>query len=335
MTQASIGLFILTFGGVQLEISALALFGSSIFYPIALLISLVLVSLGLFMSTLHLGKPLRFYRGFNNLKYSPVCREGLGIAVYMGMLGLCLLATTFSNSQFQAFLSPFVDSSIEQWNDMFRSLAFGFGCLAVPSAIAGLYYMNRCYRIKARPFWDHWQVLTSFLGNSISLGAILLGIVTLPVQFYTTLSVDQNLMLIVAAVLCGGLAIEGIGLLGHYRDLTASDGEGGAAFYVQLTTFGRTYQMRNFLLVLGFVMSFVVILNVSFLQLSTATDLFLLSLAAVVTLATSFIGRALFYILVIPTTMPGAFFWRNKAFEKHAIDTGLAAMPQVGVMAPH
>jgi hypothetical protein len=47
--------------------------------------------------------------------------------------------------------------------------------------------------------------------------------------------------------------------------------------------------------------------------------------------ATSVIGRALFYVLVIPTTMPGAFFWRNKAFEEHARDIGLANLPQVGV----
>ena len=49
-------------------------------------------------------------------------------------------------------------------------------------------------------------------------------------------------------------------------------------------------------------------------------------------LATAIIGRALFYVLVIPTTMPGAFFWRNKGFEEHARDSGLAEMPQTGVV---
>jgi hypothetical protein len=50
-------------------------------------------------------------------------------------------------------------------------------------------------------------------------------------------------------------------------------------------------------------------------------------------LATSTVGRALFYVLVVPTTMPGAFFWKNKGFEQHARDIGLAALPQVGVVA--
>ena len=44
------------------------------------------------------------------------------------------------------------------------------------------------------------------------------------------------------------------------------------------------------------------------------------------------VGRALFFVLVIPTTMPGAFFWKNKGFEEHARDIGLADMPQVGVV---
>jgi hypothetical protein len=40
----------------------------------------------------------------------------------------------------------------------------------------------------------------------------------------------------------------------------------------------------------------------------------------------------LFYVLVIPTTMPGAFFWKNKGFEAHAKDIGLADLPQVGII---
>jgi UPF0716 family protein affecting phage T7 exclusion len=50
------------------------------------------------------------------------------------------------------------------------------------------------------------------------------------------------------------------------------------------------------------------------------------------TVLSSVIGRALFYVMVIPTTMPGAFFWRNKGFQEHARATGLANMPQTGVV---
>src|SRR3989344_2924614 len=54
--------------------------------------------------------------------------------------------------------------------------------------------------------------------------------------------------------------------------------------------------------------------------------------AALLVYFASIIGRALFYVLVIPTTMPGAFFWRNRGFQEHARETGLADMPQVGVV---
>jgi len=66
-------------------------------------------------------------------------------------------------------------------------------------------------------------------------------------------------------------------------------------------------------------------------DLSDAADLVLWGLAALVLLGAALIGRALFYVLTIPTTMPGAFFWKNPAFEEHARDAGLANMSQVGV----
>jgi len=55
-------------------------------------------------------------------------------------------------------------------------------------------------------------------------------------------------------------------------------------------------------------------------------------LAAGIIAVTAIAGRALFYALVVPTTMPGAFFWKNPGFIEHAKQTGLADMPQVGVL---
>ena len=52
---------------------------------------------------------------------------------------------------------------------------------------------------------------------------------------------------------------------------------------------------------------------------------------ALVNCFTATIGRALFYLLELTTTMPGAFFWKNKGFEQHARDIGLADNPATGV----
>ena len=70
----------------------------------------------------------------------------------------------------------------------------------------------------------------------------------------------------------------------------------------------------------------------SLVNVEGATGIALWMTAATIITVTALVGRALFYALVIPTTMPGAFFWRNKGFEEHARETGLANMPQVGVL---
>jgi hypothetical protein len=61
----------------------------------------------------------------------------------------------------------------------------------------------------------------------------------------------------------------------------------------------------------------------------------LFAVLTVLALVSAIIGRALFYVLVIPTTIPGAFFWKNKGFVEHARDSGLADMPQLGVAYEH
>ncbi|MGE4570757.1 MAG: aspartate carbamoyltransferase, partial [Gammaproteobacteria bacterium] len=58
----------------------------------------------------------------------------------------------------------------------------------------------------------------------------------------------------------------------------------------------------------------------------------LLTISFMTILLSVYLGRILFYALVIPTTMPGAFFWKNDKFKEHAIASGLSDMPQLAVM---
>jgi hypothetical protein len=201
--------------------------------------------------------------------------------------------------------------------------------LAILGSIAGLYYMYRCYRIKARPFWNHWQVGTAFVGSALSLGALLAGAVTLGTLAVTGVGL-QGPALAFGAALALGLAIEGIGHIAHARDMGRAEHEGGASYYIQTTTFGKSYALRNAMLTLNLLLACALLASmaVNGLGLYTALAWGVVGLCAI---ATSLIGRALFYVLVIPTTMPGAFFWRNKGFEEHARDIGLANLPQVGV----
>ena len=136
--------------------------------------------------------------------------------------------------------------------------------------------------------------------------------------------------LVFGALLTTGLAIEAIGHVAHAKAMGTAAHEGGASYYIQSTTFGKTYTLRNTLLGVNLLLAGC-LLTVLVVDGASPYTLAGWALVGVVTLVTSVIGRALFYVLVIPTTMPGAFFWKNKGFEDHARQIGLARMPQVGV----
>ena len=313
-SQASIGAFIALFLAPWLGLESIASFESSIAFIPFLAILMGLQAWGLFLSTMHLGKPLRFYRGFNNLKYSPVSREGLGIAMFLTGLG---------GFAFFKLVNLWLD-----WMavEVLAQLAGGFAAVA---GLVGLWYMHKSYRIKARPFWNHWQVITSFFGTMFSLGSVLLGVFLLPVALINGSSIT-SLVSVLGAMAFIGFVAEGVGLIAHAKYLNTESGEGAAAHYIQCTTFGKTYALRNGLIAACAVVAALMVV----LPLNAAGGLIACVLMLLMGVSALLMGRALFYVLVIPTTMPGAFFWKNKGFEQHARDIGLAEMPQVGVV-PH
>lgn len=265
-----------------------------------LLVLLALIGFGLFRLNMHLGKPMRFYRGFNNWRLSPVSREIAGVSLFFGGLGGYTFLALFPGFPFAALLRP--ASAVAA----LLGLAFGG------------YYMYRLYRIKARPFWDHWQTGASFIGTGLGLGGLLLGLLALILGAMT-----RDLAATLGSVMALGFGLESVGLLAHARDLKARGNEGAASHYEQTTRYGWSYLLRNGLLGISLGLA-------TLLALTGAAALF--APLAVSAIAAAILGRALFYVLVIPTTMPGAFFWRNKGFVEHARETGLAEMPQLGVI---
>jgi DMSO reductase anchor subunit len=198
---------------------------------------------------------------------------------------------------------------------------------AVLSGLAALYFMHSIYRIEARPFWNHWQVLTSFYGNMLVLGPLPVILAFAGVQLYSGLPWSTAAAQL-AGIMLLGVLMESIGLYRQAQDLQAGSGEAQASHYEQTTTFGNTYLARN----AGLGLAMATLLALSVTAPEGLPGLLLWLAAAGIIVVTAITGRALFYALVIPTTMPGAFFWRNKGFEEHARETGLADMPQVGVL---
>jgi DMSO reductase anchor subunit len=311
VSQAVVGIFLVLFFGPQLGLPMLAADAHPIAHSALLAGMIVLQTIALVLSTMHLGKPHLFYRAFNNLRYSPVSREVAGIAVFYNMLGAYTLLTAIPQ------LSLWLPASLIT---TLTTLA-GYG--AALSGIVALYFMHSIYRIKARPFWNHWQVLSSFYGSMLALGPLVVGLV------YAPLVADSGTLLsVLAGVITIGLTLEALGLIAHARDMKLQGGEGAAAQFVQRSQFAYSYLTRNIALGLALVGMLAFALFAAQVGVGMSAWIVL----SVLAILAAGIGRMLFYALVIPTTMPGAFFWRNPAFAEHARETGLAKMPQVGVV---
>jgi len=318
ISQMVVGAFLFLFFGPMLGLNELTPAAHPLAYSLLLFGLLGIETYALFISTMHLGKPHRFYRAFNNLRYSPVSREVASLAVFYNLLGAYALLVTlpFVLTDWLGMPAEFVDT--------LTSIA---GWAAVIAGPVSLFFMHSIYRIKARPFWNHWQVLTSFYGNMFALGGLLIALV-----FGSVLLIqgqEISLLLQVSAwMMLGGLVLEGFGLWRHAADMNKQGGEGAASHFVQCSDFGKTYSARN----IGLLIAILFVAGILLVSPAGAIGLVSMAVIAFIMLATAVVGRALFYVLVIPTTMPGAFFWRNKGFQEHARETGLADMPQVGVV---
>jgi len=317
ITQAVIGAFLLLFfGPTLLGLDMLTVESHPVTRGLLLFGMIGIEIYGLFTSTMHLGKPHRFYRAFNNLKYSPVSREVASVAIFFnGLLAFAILDT------FPGLLNWLLPDVLV------AGLATLFGIVAAFMGPVAIYAMHKIYRIKARPFWNHWQVLTSFYGSMLTLGALLVAVFYAIIAYSSAID-STDVFATLAIIMFAGLVLEAFGLAKHKADMLKVGGEGEAAMQVQLSKFGKTYQARNMGIAVG------ALLTLLLISLNPGSLFGLASwlLAAAIIISTAVIGRALFYVMVIPTTMPGAFFWKNLGFQEHARESGLANMKQAGVL---
>jgi DMSO reductase iron-sulfur subunit len=337
--QAAYGVFLITFLAALLGIKTLVSFTQSDMFLPLIITALVMTAFALLMSVTHLGKPMRFYRGFNNLRFSPMAREGFGLALFSIGCGLTALFLLPSNEWLVELSANTLGLDlVTLTSDLpLQVLVKITGVFTLLAGFGGMFYMNKCYQIKARPFWHHIQTATSFAGNSLALGALVSGVIVISTFIFNGASHDRvnveninQATILFSSVFILGMVIEALGLLKHNADLNRSENEGGAAHYVQCTTFGKTYLFRNWLLAINITLASA-LLTANLFGYSDVSLLIAWLTLALVNCFTAAIGRALFYILVIPTTMPGAFFWKNKGFEQHARDVGLADNPATGV----
>ncbi|MBI1822170.1 MAG: dimethyl sulfoxide reductase anchor subunit [Nitrospirae bacterium] len=264
------------------------------------------------LSTGHLGKPQYCYRALNNLRYSWVSREILTVGSFFGGLAAYIFFQTFH-------LLP---------SGLLTLLGGGTAIMGILSLVA----MSNCYLIPARPYWNHPHTVVSFFGTMTILGLLMTSLfLAYPliggvfsgrqISFYTGLK--QGLLGLVSLY----LLIRYFSRILFFRYLKGHSGESQASFQ-------HLQEAYPGFLKLDWVLQGFLFLNlVVMLFLPVSGALFGSILISFLTAAAwQIVDRAIFYNVVIPTTMPGAFFLKNKGFENFARETGLAKDRVVGVL---
>jgi DMSO reductase iron-sulfur subunit len=295
--------------------------------PLTLIALCAAQAIGLFLSATHLGKPQYFYRGFNNLRHSWISREALAVAIFFGLLGAFSAGSSMpilhslTGIDFPAIIG--LDAA------MVASLSNMAGWGGAIVGLASIFIMNMAYQIKARPSWNHWHTCAIFVVSSLTLGSLFLGL-TFGIASYAAGYSISALLSLLAWPLLLGLVIQAVAQIAHLRYLTARGAEAAVSRFLMLSDFGKSYWARYISLA---VLAIFAILFSAQGAGGGMTALLVWIVVLVVATLHEVVGRAMFYVLVIPTTMPGDFFWGNKGFEAHARKVGLTDMPQVGVLA--
>ncbi len=313
LSQWTVGAFLLS---CLLSLSEVGgVFTAHYFLYKAMLFALVgFQTIGLTLSTLHLGKPQYCYRALNNLRHSPVSQEILTTGLFYGLLvGSTFLTAFHEMLPFEIHLLSILP-------------LMGWGACVM--GLLGLYCMYRCYRIPARPFWDHWHTAGAFAASGLILGALFIGVLFGVAQWrFGGGPPVAWLLSFLAWPLLLGLSLQAASLLFHLRYLEQQGEEAAVSRMMMLTRFRKCYLSRYVSLA-----ALAVVGLLSAFQLITDSWMLLLwGISLPVAILHEVVGRALFYVAVVPTTVPGAFFWGNKAFANHAQKTGLAKRPEVGV----
>jgi DMSO reductase iron-sulfur subunit len=317
VSQFTVGAFLLLFLLPRLTRFAEALAHDA--HPkvfLGFLVSLVAVqAFALLSSTLHLGKPQYFYRALYNLRHSWVSREIAAMGAFFNLLGAYTLVSLF----------PGLTGWLPEVLSLNLPDLIGWG--ASLTGPIGIYCMYRCYRIPARPYWDHWHSGGVFFASGLILGSSLLGLTFGGAGLFTGIGL-RSLLKLLSWPLFAGLIIQGISLYVHGKNLNIRGEEAAVSRMLMSRTHGKIHRLR--MRVWGVLMTASLVFTL--IPLHGGISLAAWTLVLVLALFNEIIGRALFYVLVVPTTVPRGFFWGNERFKTGALKSGLAALPQVGVV---
>lgn len=141
-------------GMLTLTQASVGLAGAALFFDQAfavLLFSVVFCILGLNVSVLHLGKPLKAWRVFIGLTHSWLSREIIVFGAFFPLLFLCCAAS-----------SPLFQKEIYQIPDLFIKLGI---TAALVTGLLGVFCSAMLYHDTRRPFWKMDRTAFQFVGT--------------------------------------------------------------------------------------------------------------------------------------------------------------------------
>lgn len=274
LTQMSLGAFGALFIG-----DILSLFG--FFKPnwMLALLALIPAALGLPLSALHLGRPLKALNAMKNLKTSWLSREAAALGAFAGLMSINVALYFF---------------------DISTVLRLGFELLTLLVGIYGIHAQAMIYRIPARPSWDRFSTNQKFFTTAYS------GLFLISLALIIAGSSDSATPLLSSAMILA--VIHGFFTLGGYNELKSSPTP-------QLQKTLRLYR-EHFPVIhsLRWIM-----FSIGALVLPLLATLFIasdLTIPAIITLGIGFVllvcselmDRFLFYTTTVPLQMAGGFF---------------------------
>lgn len=285
LTQVSLGAFLALFLGQ-------VLFSAGFNLPEPTLIMAILAflpsALGLPLSALHLGRPIKALSAMKNWRTSWLSREAIALGAFTGLATIVAVLYYFEVKGFILLLLEAI------------TLAVG---------IYGIYAQSMIYRIKARPAWNRTSTTKRFFGSSY-IGFLLISTVLLASNG------EEGAMVLLSITLLAGMgqALVILEEIMFYRHLNKDD-----PLYYQYNRsrillqehFGSIKKFRVYSLAL-FALSlplFAILFTASGLISLAITTLMVATLGA---LTSELSGRYLFYRTVVPLGLAGNFFAGNQ-----------------------
>jgi len=273
LTQISLGAFLALFLGDLLGIS-----GKNSPSWIMALIVMLPAALGLPLSALHLGRPLKAMTAMKNIKTSWLSREALALGLFTGLMSVNVGLYFFEVS---AYFRVF-----------FEAITLGVG-------IYGIYAQGMIYQIEARPSWNRKSTLLKFFGVSY-IGLFLLAFILLVEGDNEAVSPLMSLALLFALA-------QGFFSFEDRRSLSLP-----GTYEAELTKTKRIsdefFSLHQNIRLGSFVLGAILLPLLVTVMIGSSFASIVLGLAIVLMSISEFTDRFLFYATVVPLNMAGGFF---------------------------